>query len=67
MYVCVCMAVTERQVHQAASNGATTLKDLRRELGVTTECGRCAGCAKKCLREAHQSSSESAMLATACA
>lgn len=52
MYVCVCKAVTERQIHQAARGGAQTLKDLRRDLGVTSECGRCASCAKQCLREA---------------
>lgn len=53
MYVCVCQAVTERQIHQAAQQGAKTLKDLRRELGVSAECGRCATCAKQCLRDAH--------------
>ena len=53
MYVCVCKAVTENHIHQAAREGARTLKDLRRELGVTSECGRCAGCARNCLREAH--------------
>jgi bacterioferritin-associated ferredoxin len=45
--------VTENHIHQAARAGARTLKDLRRELGVTSECGRCAGCARSCLREAH--------------
>jgi bacterioferritin-associated ferredoxin len=29
------------------------LKDLRRELGVTRDCGRCASCAHNCLQEAH--------------
>lgn len=53
MYVCVCQAVTERQIHQAAQEGAKTLKDLRHQLGVTTECGRCANCARQCLRNAH--------------
>lgn len=53
MYVCVCQAVTERQIHQAARDGARNLKDLRQSLGVTAECGRCAGCARQCLREAH--------------
>ncbi|MFM9913222.1 MAG: (2Fe-2S)-binding protein [Methylophilaceae bacterium] len=65
MYVCVCMAITERQVHQAANNGARTLKDLKRELGVASQCGSCAGCAKQCLREANQSNL--GLLATACA
>ena len=55
MYVCVCHAVTERQIHDAAREGARTLKDLRRELGVTSDCGRCASCARDCLRDAHGS------------
>jgi bacterioferritin-associated ferredoxin len=54
MYVCVCMAVTERQIHQAAQGGARTLKDLRRELGVSGECGQCAEQARRCLREANE-------------
>lgn len=53
MYVCVCQAVTERQIHQAVHEGAKTLKDLSRELGVATECGRCAACARQCLRDVH--------------
>lgn len=53
MYVCVCLAVTDRQIREAAQSGARTLKDLRRELGVTRECGRCASCARDCLQEAH--------------
>jgi len=52
MYVCVCQAVTDRQIQDAARNGARTLKDLRRELGVTLDCGRCASCAHDCLKEA---------------
>ena len=53
MYVCVCQAVTDRQIRQAAEGGARTLKDLRRELGVTRDCGRCASCARECLHEAN--------------
>jgi bacterioferritin-associated ferredoxin len=54
MYVCVCMAVTERQIREAAEAGAHSLRDLRRDLGVTSECGCCATYAKKCLDEARQ-------------
>lgn len=54
MYVCVCKAVTDRQIREAARGGARTLKDLRRDLGVTSDCGRCASCARDCLKEAHQ-------------
>lgn len=53
MYVCVCHAVTDRQIREAAQGGARTLKDLRRDLGVTRDCGRCASCAHDCLQEAN--------------
>jgi bacterioferritin-associated ferredoxin len=53
MYVCVCHAVTDRQIREAAQGGARTLKDLRRDLGVTRDCGRCASCARDCLQEAN--------------
>jgi bacterioferritin-associated ferredoxin len=51
MYVCVCNAVTERQVNAAINNGATTIKDLNRQLGVGAQCGACVGCAKECLNK----------------
>jgi bacterioferritin-associated ferredoxin len=65
MYVCVCSAVTERQIHLAAQKGARTIKDLRRDLGVTAECGRCATCARQCLRDAHESAEENMQMAVA--
>ena len=55
MYVCVCKAVTERQILSAAESGAQTLHDLRRCLGVASECGRCARHAHQMLRELHGS------------
>jgi bacterioferritin-associated ferredoxin len=50
MYVCVCNAVTEKQIHKAIDDGIRTLRELRQLLGVTAECGRCARCARDCLR-----------------
>ena len=50
MYVCVCKAVTESDLSVAIRAGARTLGDLKRGLGVATECGRCATCARECLR-----------------
>lgn len=52
MYVCICRAVTERDIHEAVARGAHSLKDLRRELGVASECGKCAADAKHCLKMA---------------
>jgi len=62
MYVCVCQAVTDREIHQAARNGAKTLKDLRRDLQVSVDCGRCASCARKCLKSANEGFLESLQL-----
>jgi len=49
MYVCVCNAVTEKQVYEAIDNGAKTIKALSRQLNVGTQCGACVGCVKDCL------------------
>lgn len=53
MYVCVCNAVTERQIYHAVKHGAKTVKHLKEQLNVGTECGRCVSCAKACIKEAH--------------
>ncbi len=65
MYVCVCQAVTERQIREAAQGGARTLKDLRRDLGVSSDCGRCASCARECLAEAQQCQGRAAKVSRA--
>ena len=51
MYVCVCKAITDHQIREAARNGARTLDDLRRDLGVASECGNCATYARQYLEE----------------
>lgn len=53
MYVCVCSAVTDGQIREAAQAGARTVRELREDLGVAAECGRCVRCAKECLDEVH--------------
>ena len=52
MYVCICKGITDRDIREAAASGARSLKDLRRELGVASDCGKCASCAHEVLREA---------------
>lgn len=34
MYVCVCQAVTERQVREAVEQGISSMRGLREQLGV---------------------------------
>lgn len=52
MYVCVCKAVTDGQIKEAAAQGCCSMRDLRNEFGVATQCGRCAITAKEVLNEA---------------
>ena len=51
MYVCLCNAITEGQVREAAERGARSSEDLAHELGVGLGCGCCVACAKALLRE----------------
>jgi bacterioferritin-associated ferredoxin len=41
MYVCICRAVTDREIRSAVAEGARTLHGLRKELGCTGQCGKC--------------------------
>lgn len=42
MFICICNAITERQVQAAVTQGAHTLSDLQAQLGVAACCGCCA-------------------------
>lgn len=42
MFICVCNAITERQVKVAVAEGASSLSDLQGQLGVAACCGCCA-------------------------
>jgi bacterioferritin-associated ferredoxin len=50
MYICICNAVTLRQVEECARTGADSIDALTRELGVGAGCGRCRECAEDVLR-----------------
>lgn len=50
MYVCLCSGITDKQIHQALESGCDSLRDLRRELGVGSRCGKCLVAASDLLR-----------------
>lgn len=52
MFVCVCNAVTERDIGRAVAEGCRSLRELRQQLGVGADCGRCCRCAHEVLKEA---------------
>ena len=54
MYICLCHAVTEKQIEDAISKGARCLNDLSSELNVADSCGRCRSCARACLKKAKE-------------
>jgi len=51
MYVCVCNAITDKQIRRAARSGVSTLYELRGNLGVAAGCGSCARTAEDILDE----------------
>jgi bacterioferritin-associated ferredoxin len=42
MYICICNAITDREIRGAADLGCRSLEELRRDLGVASCCGKCA-------------------------
>ena len=49
MIICVCKAVSDRQIRAAVKGGAHSLRDITRNLGVGTCCGKCLPEAKAAL------------------
>jgi bacterioferritin-associated ferredoxin len=52
MYVCVCNAVTDGQIRDAAGRGVHSMEALCSQLKVASCCGRCSDCARKVLHGA---------------
>jgi len=51
MYVCLCNAITDREIRKAAEQGVTNLQGLKEGLGVATCCGACESCACEILHD----------------
>ena len=51
MYVCICNAITDKQIRKAAKSGATDFWKLQKELGVASGCGSCKEAASEILAE----------------
>ena len=52
MYVCVCNAVTESDVHEAVEAGVRSMRELVRETGCSSNCAKCVELAVDVLDEA---------------
>jgi bacterioferritin-associated ferredoxin len=51
VYICICNAITDRQIVRAAELGTRSAEDLAYGLGIGVGCGRCISCAKSLLLE----------------
>lgn len=51
MYVCVCNAVTDRAIREAAAEGVASLEELTRRTGCGDCCGSCVEVARQILAE----------------
>ena len=56
MFVCICNAITDKQIREAARAGAKDLWALQEQLGVATNCGSCSQDALAIVEETHQAS-----------
>jgi bacterioferritin-associated ferredoxin len=52
MYVCVCNAVTDHAIREAAARGVSTLEELTMRTGLASGCGSCMDVAREILAEA---------------
>jgi bacterioferritin-associated ferredoxin len=51
MYVCVCHAVSDRQIREVVDQGARSLFEVQCQLPVGSCCGRCTDTASKVVSE----------------
>jgi bacterioferritin-associated ferredoxin len=56
MYVCICHAVTDRDIRSCIEEGASSMRELRQQLCVGTQCGKCACHVRALLQEAKNDS-----------
>lgn len=49
MYICICNAVTESAIRQAAREGVRSLRELSFKTGCSTQCGCCVSLAREVL------------------
>ena len=52
MIVCVCHAVSDREIRRVVAEGASSFGEVQHLLGVATCCGRCEDCARALVDDA---------------
>ncbi|QEM83225.1 (2Fe-2S)-binding protein [Halomonas binhaiensis] len=52
MYVCLCKGISDRHLRQSVEDGSHSWRQVQRETGCGTQCGKCACVGKQIVREA---------------
>jgi bacterioferritin-associated ferredoxin len=52
MYICICNAITDSDIHEAVESGVRDLGQLKMETGCSGNCGFCEKAALEVLRQA---------------
>ena len=47
MYVCLCNAITNKTIRKAVTDGAGNMRELKKQLGVANQCGKCTQVAQQ--------------------
>jgi bacterioferritin-associated ferredoxin len=56
MYICLCNAITERDIRSCVEEGACSMRELESCLGVGATCGKCKSAAREILNDTRSSS-----------
>ena len=51
MIVCICKAVSDKRIRNAVGEGVSSLRELSRELGIGTCCGKCVPQAREVMSQ----------------
>jgi bacterioferritin-associated ferredoxin len=54
MYICLCKGITESQIQRSVHKGSKNLREVRKDLDVASQCGRCLHDAKKVIKNTLQ-------------
>lgn len=54
MYICLCKSVTDSQIREAVANGNKSFGQVRKELNLASQCGKCGIIAREVFDESMQ-------------
>lgn len=62
MYVCLCKSVTDSQIREAVAKGTKQFGQLRKDLGLASQCGKCGILAREVFNESVQHNADDEQL-----